>query len=273
MDKTAIEHIQQTAIDANKFRLPRALQDIAVAIPDNYDIRNLESLYTLRSRFRGEMKTQSITDFVQYIKTKGNGEGFINAENLSAKIFFNLGTTESPGHGDWTATLTLNPTAAYKALLDIDGKTLNQRKLIDFLEDWAPLLSATSQESLDELPLTTAINAIRKLTIKKTSESESTQGEFNTSRSKFDDIEAKSSLGLPIGFTLTTKPYLGLPERRFLLRLSVFTDEEKEKPLITLRLIQREAQQEAIAQDFKSVLFRQLEGHATLTIGTFSPSL
>ncbi len=35
MDKTAIEHIQQTAIDANKFRLPPALQDIAVAIPDN----------------------------------------------------------------------------------------------------------------------------------------------------------------------------------------------------------------------------------------------
>lgn len=208
MDKTAIEHIQQTAIDANKFRLPPALQDIAVAIPDNYDIRNLESFYTLRSRFRGEMKTQSITDFVQYIKTKGNGEGFINAENLSAKIFFNLGTTESPGHGDWTATLTLNATAAYKALLDIDGKTLNQRKLIDFLEDWAPLLSATSQESLDELPLTTAINAIRKLTIKKTSESESTQGEFNTSRSKFDDIEAKSAIGLPIGFTFRTQPYL-----------------------------------------------------------------
>lgn len=154
------------------------------------------------------MKTQSITDFVQYIKTKGNGEGFINAENLSAKIFFNLGTTESPGHGDWTATLTLNATAAYKALLDIDGKTLNQRKLIDFLEDWAPLLSATSQESLDELPLTTAINAIRKLTIKKTSESESTQGEFNTSRSKFDDIEAKSAIGLPIGFTFRTQPYL-----------------------------------------------------------------
>lgn len=40
MDKTAIEHIQQTAIDANKFRLPPALQDIAVAIPDNYEIRN-----------------------------------------------------------------------------------------------------------------------------------------------------------------------------------------------------------------------------------------
>ncbi|NMR14065.1 DUF2303 family protein, partial [Xylella fastidiosa] len=77
----------------------------------------------------------------------------------------------------------------------------------------------------------------------------------------------------PIGFTFRTQPYLGLPERRFLLRLSVFTDEEKEKPLITLRLIQRQAQQEAIAQDFKSVLFRDLEGHATLTIGTFSPSL
>ncbi|WGZ33072.1 hypothetical protein [Xylella fastidiosa] len=28
-----------------------------------------------------------------------------------------------------------------------------------------------------------------------------------------------------------------------------------------------------LAQDFKSVLFRELEGHATLTIGTFSPSL
>ncbi|AXI83141.1 DUF2303 family protein [Xylella taiwanensis] len=275
MNKTAIELIQQTAIDANARRLPDVLGNKAIALPENYNLHYLEKFYERRFRFRGALETKSIADFVQYVKTKDKSEGFIDADTLSAKVFFNLGTSAEPGHADWTAALTLQATAAYKALLSIDGRALNQRQLIDWLEDWAPLLSAFmsafSQEAGDLIPLTTAITAIRKLTIKATSESEFTQGDFKVSRSKFDAIEARSSLGLPTGFTFTftTEPYLGLPSRTFRLRLSVLTEDDK--PSMVLRIVQREAHEEAITQDFKTVLFRELDGVATLTIGTFSP--
>ncbi|HHW4679511.1 MAG TPA: DUF2303 family protein [Xylella sp.] len=275
MDKTAIELIQQTAIDANTRRLPDTLGNKAITLPNNYSIHDIENFYERRFRFRGAMETKSIADFVKYVKTKGKSEGFIDTDNLSAKVFFNLGTNTEPGHGDWTAALTLKATAAYQALLSIDDKAVNLWQLIDWLEDWAPLVSAfmctSHQKGGDLIPLTTAITAIRKLTIKTTAESEFIQSNFKEPRYKFDEIEAKSSVCLATGFTFTftTDPYQGLPARTFRLRLSVMTNEEK--PRLVLSIVQREAHEEAIAQDLKTVLFRELGDICMLTIGTFSP--
>lgn len=44
MNKTAIELIQQTAIDANARRLPDVLGNKAIALPENYNLHYLEKI-------------------------------------------------------------------------------------------------------------------------------------------------------------------------------------------------------------------------------------
>lgn len=269
MDDTAISLIQNTAVAAAEKFLPESVHGRVAALPDNHSLQDLERFHQGRFRFRGKMVTDSIADFVLYCKDaakNGNSQGFIDAKRMTANVFFNLGDVAEPGHGDWSASLKLEQTAAFSALLNNTSKHLTQKQLVDFIEDWG-----SSMQALDEngasIPLSKAIAAIRKLKIKATSEQEVTQGDFKNSRSKFDDVEASSSPGLPTGFTFTTEPCFGLPARTFALRLSVLTEET---PKLILRVIRLEEHTEAIAQDFKAILFRELFGVA-LYVGTFTP--
>lgn len=186
---------------------------------------------------------------------------------MAARAFFNLGTAEQPGHGDYTATLTLPPTAAFAALLKIDGAKLPKKALAEWLEDWHEFLLPEYAEG--EAALARAITAIRKITIKSKSESTSTTGTFNAARSALEEVEAQSSNDLPIGLDFVCEPYLGPTSRGFHLPLSVLTGDDK--PVLVLRWQQREVVIEKIAQELKNVLAEQLGGTATLTIGTFNP--
>lgn len=267
MDSTAIAMIQQTAIDAHSTRLPTDLERRLTAIPDNYTLHDLEKYLKGRERFRGTYATQFVADFVAYVKAR-KGEGYIDADKHSAVVFFNLGTKEEPGHGDHRAVLTLKPTAAFNAMLKADGAKTTQRDMIDWLTDWAPNLCAISQDS-KEIPSSQAITAIRQVTIEAKKSTENTQGDFNVARSTMEEVEARSKVGLPAGFTFECEPYLGLPKRAFFLRLSVNTNHEA--PTLTLRIVRREAEEEAIAQDFKRVLLEEIGDDVALTIGTFTP--
>lgn len=111
--------------------------------------------------------------------------------------------------------------------------------------------------------------AIREVTITAKKEVESRQGYFNAGRTAIEDIEAKSKLGLPSGFVFRCAPYLGISERDFFLRLSVLTGGEK--PILVLRVVQMELHKEAIAEEFKALLIREIGNAAPMTIGTFNP--
>lgn len=268
MDKSAIELIQQTAIAANNGRQER-MPDGTIALPDNFAIHNLEPYLPQRRRFRGRMLTASIADFVTFVKGIGNGQGFIDADAHAATVFFNLGTKDAPGHADHTATLKLKPTAAFTALIKVDGARSDQRGLIDWIEDWASNLRAYGSGWAEPKSLTEALAAIRQVTIKASKETESTEEDFRGARSTLEEVEAKSRIGLPGGFFFTCEPYLGLPSREFQLRLAVITSSDK--PVLSLRIVRREAAEEAIAEDFKRVLIEEIGDAASMTIGTFTP--
>jgi len=170
------------------------------------------------------------------------------------------------GHGDDTATLTLKPTAAYTALREIIGQTLKQQQLAEWLEDWLPNLNALDGEA--DLPMLQAINAVRRMTIKATSQRDSNVGDFSTSRSAMDEIEARSQDTLPSAFTFATVPYEGLQSASMKLRLSVITG--RDEPLLKLRWVGEEAQREEFAREFKAVLEQEVGGFVPLTIGTFN---
>jgi uncharacterized protein YfdQ (DUF2303 family) len=280
LDRPALELLIQNAIGQERTRETTLGGTSTIALPKDHALVDLEAYLPKRRRFRGVLKTNSIADFISYTKDRHvevNDDsifwpGFINADALCAAMFFNLGKISDPGHADFRAELTLKHTAAYAALLKADGVRFDQRGFIDFIEDWAPQLQAYGSNPDDLKPLSAALAAIRVVSITKKSNIDSTTEDFGAKRSTFDRIEATSrGNALPGGFLFNCEPALGLPARTFQLRLAMLSGDDKLPPALSLRIQCKEAQQEAIAQDFKRVLLTELETVAQLTIGTFTP--
>lgn len=237
--------------------------------PEGIKLVNLEKYQAIRDRFRGALSTHALADFARYVEQHPGGDikphGFIDQDRMACSIIFNLGNDSAAGHGDDTATLTLKPTAAYKALLGVVGQRLDQQELTEFLEDWAPNITAFAGD--EKLNTAQAIAGIRKMTIKATSQRDSTVGDFNHARSAMDEIEARSQETLPTRFEFTTVPFEGLQPATINLRLSVITGSDA--PVLKLRWVAEEAQREEFAREFKGVMEQQVGGFVPLTIGTF----
>ena len=143
---------------------------------------------------------------------------------------------------------------------------LSQQALAEWLEDWSFCLTAHAHS--EPLGMPAAINAVRRMTIKASAQRDSVVGDFAASRSAMDEIEAKSLDTLPTQFTFNAPPYEGLSSTAITLRLSVITG--KEEPVLKLRWVGEEAQREAFATEFKTLLTQEIGGFTTLTLGNFS---
>ncbi len=274
LSKEAIQHIESQAVIAAAKPITIADGTTVAVLPEGIRMQSLEAFQPMRDRFRGTMATHSLQDFIKYIERHDVVDdnaptaagGFIDQDAMRAAVIFNLGEPGAAGHGDDVAVLTLKPTAAYSALQAVLGKPLSQKELAEWLEDWLPNLEAQDGEAT--LPMLQAINAVRRMVIKATSQRDSNVGDFSASRSAMDEIEAKSQDTLPSAFIFTTVPFEGLDVADIKLRLSVITG--RDEPLLKLRWVGEEAQREAFAQEFKDVLEQEVGGLVPLTIGTFS---
>ena len=272
LTKDTLQHIEAQALIAAAKPINIDGGSALVVLPDAVSMHSLEKYQPSRDRFRGGLKTQSLRDFSKYVELhiraglEIESAGFIDQDAMSATVIFNLGNPDYPGHGDDRATLTLKPSAAYTAAQAIVGKSLSQQTLAEWLEDWAPNITAIAGD--ETLTIAAAISGIRKMTIKATSQRDSTVGEFSASRSSMDDIEAKSQETLPTAFLFQVVPFEGLGTSTINLRLSVITGEDK--PVLKLRWVGEEAQREEFAIEFKQVLEHEVGGFVPLTIGTFT---
>lgn len=269
-DKETLQLIIDNAIAATGNTVETDIATLAV-IPESVALKSLEQYQAQRNRFRGALVTQSLPAFVEYVKDRedkpmGNARGFIDQGAMAAKVIFNLGTTETPGHADDTATLTLKPTAAFNALQAIAGKPLSQQALAEWLEDWMNNLEAYA--SSDRIDMVTAINGIRRMSIKASSQRDSVVGDLSASRSAMDEIEARSLDVMPTAFTVVAVPFEGLSAATITLRLSVITG--RDEPQLKLRWVGEEAQREAFAEEFKATLDEELSELISLHIGTFT---
>ncbi|USR38121.1 YfdQ family protein [Ectopseudomonas hydrolytica] len=270
-DHKALETLIAQAVAAANVRIVHGGSTLAVT-PESCKLTNLEPFQLSRDRFRGSLHTHSLKAFATYVERHIGGEedtgaaGFVDQDAMSATVIFNLGSPDDAGHGDDRATLTLKPTAAYKALDEVVGRPLSQQQLAEFLEDWAPHLVASAGD--DQLPIPAAINAIRRMSIKAIAEVNSEVGDLNNRRSAMEEIEAKSLETLPTTFVFSTKPYDPLEVAAITLRLSVITGSKD--PVLKLRWVGQEAQQEAFAEEFQQVLTSEIGGLLRLTIGTYS---
>lgn len=272
--REALELIQKTAVQAAQ--VETVLDGKVIVVPTDVELESAESYSGGRFRFRGTYRTNALGELIAY--TAGRGPGFsepcvfVDAENGKATAFFNLGDAENPGHGDDIALLNLKRTAGYDAMICATA-WMSQKHFAEFLEDWADLLSplypCEEGEPVATGTLTSAIAAIRDITITKASETNSVEKELATRASAFASVEAKSRNRLPAGFRFITAPYDGFEARTFTLRMSVSTDAEK-APRLMLRIVGLSDVQEKIAQEFEAKLREGLPG-VPVYRGSFTP--
>lgn len=239
-------------------------------LPQGTSVESLERFSLERFRFRGAMTTTSIDDFARYSKGYASAAEparcFIDADNMTARSVFNIGSLDNPGHADNVAAITLKKTAPFRALLQIDGERLKQKQIAEWLEDWSDYLLAFDADG-NSMQISQAAQAVRRITIQQATQQDHETGYFAAKSSLMQSVEASSKDVMPVAFEFKCVPYEGLAERRFSLRNSLLTGDE---PSFVLRIVQLEAQEEAIANEFRDLLISKFDGESVETfIGNF----
>ena len=239
-------------------------------LPQNTSVESLERYSLERFRFRGAMDTTSIDDFVRYsvgyAKEDDKARCFIDADNMLARSIFNIGTLDNPGHADNVASIKLKKTAPFRALLAINGDHLNQKQIAEWLEDWSDYLLAFDADG-NTMTIAQAAQAVRRVTIQQATQADHEDSDFSGKKSLMQSIEASSKEVMPVAFEFKCVPYEGLGERRFSLRNSLL---KSSVPVFVLRIVQLEAQEEAIANEFRDLLVGKFDGKPVDTfIGNF----
>ncbi|NBA95543.1 YfdQ family protein [Pseudomonas sp. R5(2019)] len=268
LTKEAVQLITDTALQAAGKQL--ATKTPTVVLPDGCQVVTLEKWQAGRSRFRGIYSTHSLADFSAYVAGRAipTAKGFIDQDEMTCTLLFNLGDDVSPGHADDRAVLKLKASAGYKAAQAIGGRAMSQKDLSDWIEDWHQYLNATDDAG-NTMTIAKAIAAVRTITIKAASESDHTVSETSASRSTLDQIEARSKETLPTALLFNVIPFEGLTEQQINLRVSVITSGAQ--PVLKLRWVGEEVQREDIAQEFKTVLQDKIGSNAALSLGAFDP--
>ncbi len=276
MNEGAVNSIGRLAVEAaaaNRISHEELAATPAIIIDGK--IVSTESFQPGRSRFRGTFKTAILSAFCVHVNkaeavASEDANVFVDADTASATAFFNLGSVDAPGHGDWRAQLQLKATAGYAALLAADGRKWSQRELSDWIQDWAgpaTLRVKFSEEGVVE-PIAKAITAIRAITVKAIEESTTVVRDFGARQSSMAAVEAESEVGIPTHLVFTATPFAGFDSRDFQIRIGVLTSGDK--PVLTTKIVSKEVEQESIAAEFATRLSAEL-GTDQITVGAFSP--
>ncbi|MDA3979018.1 DUF2303 family protein [Gallibacterium sp. AGMB14963] len=264
MEQTNLEQIKDLVLSSVHI----GNSDYPVAIlPKDVNIVSLEKHNQFRNQFRAKFSTANFDSLVAYAKlhNQDNAKCFIDEQNLSAEIIFDVGTLEQPLHATHRALLNMQKTAAYSALLDFQGRRHDQRAFSEWLEDWGDFITPYTDDE-EKMSITNAVQAVRKITLDYARNEEHEVSDFATSKSAMERVEAKSKLQMPKYFVFNTETYKGLSCQAFTLRLSILTGGDY--PILVARLIKMEQIQEAIAKEFSDKLTNALNGTGiTVNIG------
>ncbi|CNL31368.1 YfdQ family protein [Yersinia enterocolitica] len=269
LDSSAITEVRDMVLTSIIEKQLNRMACDTIALPAGVAVKSLEQFQLERYRFRGAMETSNIDEFVKYSSGYA-GDGvrcFIDADEMRAQTIFNIGTLLNPGHADNTASLSLKKTAPFRELLNIDGRKQSQKELAEWLEDYREFLLAFDADGV-VLDIKKAVGAVRRITIEQTSSADHEDQDFSAKRSVMESVEAKSKDVMPAAFEFKCIPYEGLGERRFKLRYSILTGGNV--PVLVLRIVQLEAEEEKIAVEFLELLTNKFKGVEVETfIGKF----
>ena len=250
-------------IDAARGAMEEALrsQDGAIALPDHFNVHDLEDHQATRRRMRGNYTTRSVGEFVHYVEIYGSTDDscvFVNAAEMSARAVLNLGTRQAPGHADNIATLALQKTAAYEALLRLTNGARRQQSVAEFFEDWSQHVSMGFFDEDDaEITARQAVAAVRRLTIETARKVESDVQQLSASLSAFESVKASSKDTIPTRIYFRCNPYADLSERLFVLRMGVTSDDKG--PVLTLRIQNAERHEEEMGLELATLVRQGVE--------------
>jgi uncharacterized protein YfdQ (DUF2303 family) len=265
--KEALEHLESKLSAQNI----APVTGMAV-VPSTHELVSTEEFQAFRNRYRGQLKTDSLDGFTDYVNQFNDDPGteqpqlFVSKKEMAAKAFFNLGTHDMPGHGDHFAQLTMKPRAEYQAAIVMNGAKPTQRTLAEWFEDYADYIEAYDNQG-EHMTAVQAAYAVRNLNIESLSNLESTLSNTGNTMSLIEIIEARSKGRIPTEMTFTCIPYDGMSEK--LIRLRLVTAGEKGESLFRVRIVGFELLEEAIAEDFCAMLEEKTE--IKPIIGWFNP--
>lgn len=238
-----------------------------LALPQEFKLHDIEGKLPQRRRQRGTMSTSCIDSFCAYTEAHAeNGASVFVGDDMSARAVLNLGTQEAPGHGDNQGVLALVKSAAFDALLGVNGKPLNQKEAAEFLEDWNDCV--TFFQGADKLEPGKAIAAVRKITVESARKLESTTQNFSDTASAFEQVTASSVEPLPELVYFKTIPFEGLPERTFVLRVGILTGDDKPRLVLRMQRLQMHVQE--MANELAHIVTQELGNeHITVVRGSF----
>lgn len=274
LDKEAILALRQSEeIDsANNAILQSIGQRGLLALPTSFNLHDIEKNLEFRLRSRGKMVTTCIDDFAAYTKDQTDSDSgctvFVS-DDIKATAVLNLGTPDHPGHADNLAVLDLQPSAAYKALLKMDGTPVSQKLAVEFCEDW--LDNITFCEGSGTISKGQALNALRTVTIEAARKIESVSGNLSETMSAFEKIEASTAGGaFPDLLMFSCVPFEGLASRIFAARISVLTGSEK--PQLVLRVQRLQSHIEEMSAELVNKVRTALAGSTAITVtrGTYT---
>jgi uncharacterized protein YfdQ (DUF2303 family) len=256
LDHTAIKEIRESESIKAANTVVRdllATKSDVLALPSGFAVQSIENLLPGRTRYRGIMSTSILSSFSEYVLKQADDDTqcFIDADKMEAKAFFNLGSKEAPGHGDFAAILTMEKTAEFRSLLEIHEKPLTQKQLAEWIEDWNPILFFADAEG-NAIDPKKAASAVRRITIESARREDHEQQDFKASRSAMESIEVRSEQGIPHFLELTCQPYKGLDDYRFGCRISILTGGNE--PMLKVRIKQLAHDQELISNNFRDIL-------------------
>lgn len=272
MDRDALQYLSESfACEKTAKAISGATSETTVALPGDVKIEDLEQFMPGRRRFRGRMQTGSIAEFCKYANDELFGgsliQCFVDAESMSAESFFDLGDPQFPGHAEHRALLKLPKTSDYKELIgNVSGAQWGQKALAEWIEDWSDNIVLTSSSG-EELSRSSAVAAVRRITIGAKAESTSEEQSFSARRSSMAEVEAKNQETLPSFIAFKCTPFHGLPERTFMVRISLLTGGEA--PKFSLRLVRLEQHEEEMAEQFQEILEQGLDEKVKTFVGTF----
>lgn len=231
-------------------------------------VMDLEEYQPLRRRLRGTMETASVRSFAEYTKQSMDGASvFVDASTMRATAVLNLGDPDAPGHADNLARLSLRKMAAFDALTQVNGRQQGQKALVEFLEDWGPLVNAQYFHGAAEVTPGLALAALRDITIDSARKANSQVEQLSVQKTTFERIQADSNANTPTTIYWTCQPYADLPARTFVLRLGILTGDQL---ALNLRIQSLEQHTEEMGQQLMGLVQQHLGGDLPVLQGTYT---
>ena len=252
-----------------------------VPVPNDFRLKSLEQFAPVRFRPRGTMRTEQIAELKSFcdnhpIETPYENCAFVNQYGMQVQLILNYqNDKQAQGHCDFTALYAAKKTAAFAALeAFVKVGAQSQQATAEFLEDWLGQqglsISFFPQMPNDEgtsqsIAPGAAIKAVRTIKIKSEGAQATTVGNLAAAKSTFESVAMDEAASFPAIWYWTCAPYVGFPERLFVVRLSLLTGD---KPALKARVQAIDAHIEDMARDLADLVAKTLPDVPCI-LGTF----